>query len=266
MGPREKRFDADAQLGQLFLLTLELLLHFRALLSQLLPATFHLFRAALQPQKFLDGEARELLLVAVDCKGNILLEALHLGRQMLRCLAALLLLRRDRLETSSLANELGLGLTKVLFQEERSILDRVDHSVSVGLFNVVMRDDYVTKPFSIRELTARVDALVRRTSGRSEKSFRFGEWTVEPAKLQATQGGESCELTPRELDLVALFVSEKGRVVSRRVLLKEVWEMAKVDEVETRTVDMHIAKLRKKLDPDGRLILTVRGAGYRYRG
>ena len=127
-------------------------------------------------------------------------------------------------------------------------------------------DDYVTKPFSIRELTARVDALVRRTSGRSEKSFRFGEWTVEPAKLQATQGGESCELTPRELDLVALFVSEKGRVVSRRVLLKEVWEMAKVDEVETRTVDMHIAKLCKKLDPDGRLILTVRGAGYRYRG
>lgn len=127
-------------------------------------------------------------------------------------------------------------------------------------------DDYVTKPFSIRELTARVEALVRRTSRRSEKSFRFGEWTVEPAKLQATQGGESCELTPRELDLVALFVSEKGRVVSRRVLLKEVWEMAKVDEVETRTVDMHIAKLRKKLDPDGRLILTVRGAGYRYRG
>ena len=57
----------------------------------------------------------------------------------------------------------------------------------------------------------------------------------------------------------------KGRVVSRRVLLKEVWEMAKVDEVETRTVDMHIAKLRKKLDPDGRLIFTVRGAGYLYR-
>ncbi|TDI39233.1 MAG: response regulator transcription factor [Acidobacteria bacterium] len=127
-------------------------------------------------------------------------------------------------------------------------------------------DDYVTKPFSIRELTARVEALVRRTSGRSEKSFRFGEWTVDPATLQATLGGETCELTPRELDLVALFVSEKGRVVSRRVLLKEVWEMAKVDEVETRTVDMHIAKLRKKLDPDGRLILTVRGAGYRYRG
>ena len=127
-------------------------------------------------------------------------------------------------------------------------------------------DDYVTKPFSIRELTARVEALVRRTSARSEKSFRFGEWTVEPATLQATRGGESCELTPRELDLINLFVSEKGRVVSRRVLLKEVWEMAKVDEVETRTVDMHIAKLRKKLDPDGRLILTVRGAGYRYRG
>ncbi len=127
-------------------------------------------------------------------------------------------------------------------------------------------DDYVTKLFSIRELTARVEALLRRTSARREKSFRFGEWTVEPATLRATLDGESCELTPRELDLVALFVSEKGRVVSRRVLLKEVWEMANVDEVETRTVDMHIAKLRKKLDPNGRLILTVRGAGYRYRG
>ncbi len=126
-------------------------------------------------------------------------------------------------------------------------------------------DDYVTKPFSIRELTARVDALLRRTSARSEKSLRFGEWTVEPATLQATLDGESRELTPRELDLISLFVREKGRVLSRRVLLKEVWEMAKVDEVETRTVDMHIAKLRKKLDPNGRLILTVRGVGYRYR-
>ncbi len=130
-------------------------------------------------------------------------------------------------------------------------------------------DDYVTKPFSIRELTARVEALVRRTSARQSKSIAFGVWTVDPATLTATcnsKGGDSCELTPRELALIALFVRERGRIVSRRMLLKEVWEMSKADEVETRTVDMHIAKLRKKLDPDTTLITTIRGAGYRYVG
>ena len=70
----------------------------------------------------------------------------------------------------------------------------------------------------------------------------------------------------RTVEDLARYFKRRPGVVSRRVLLKEVWEMSKVDEVETRTVDMHIAKLRKKLDPDGRLILTVRGAGYRYLG
>lgn len=127
-------------------------------------------------------------------------------------------------------------------------------------------DDYVTKPFSIRELTARVEALLRRTSGRQSQSIAFGSWTVDPATLTASCNGESRELTPRELELIALFVREQGRIVSRRTLLKEVWEMASVEELETRTVDMHIAKLRKKLDPGGELIATVRGAGYRYVG
>ena len=127
-------------------------------------------------------------------------------------------------------------------------------------------DDYVTKPFSVRELTARVEVLLRRTDARQEKEIRFGAWTVDPGTLSASHNGERRELTPRELELIALFVRERGRIVSRRTLLKEVWEMARVAEVETRTVDMHIAKLRKKLDPDGQLILTVRGAGYRYTG
>lgn len=127
-------------------------------------------------------------------------------------------------------------------------------------------DDYVTKPFSIRELLMRVEALLRRVgvSNDPPETIPFGPWTVEPQSLRASDNGDVRELTPRELELVALFVRERGRVVSRRTLLKEVWGMSHADEVETRTVDMHIAKLRKKLDPDVELLTTIRGAGYRF--
>ena len=138
--------------------------------------------------------------------------------------------------------------------------DDVVHGLRLGA------DDYVTKPFSIRELTARVEALLRRT-GRleAEQSFAFGPWQVDGVGLRATHGGRDAQLTAREVDLLRLFARERGRVVSRRRLLQEVWEMANVEQIETRTVDVHIAKLRKKIDRDGAesLIRTVRGAGYR---
>lgn len=130
-------------------------------------------------------------------------------------------------------------------------------------------DDYVTKPFSIRELLARVEALLRRAGKLSsaQEKFEFGRWEVDAASLRATAGDEVLELTPRELGLLALFSREKGRIISRRALLQEVWGMAHADHVQTRTVDMHIAKLRRKID-DGEdsIIETVRGAGYRFNG
>ena len=126
----------------------------------------------------------------------------------------------------------------------------------------------MTKPFSIRELLMRVEALLRRVGAvdATPEKILFGPWTVEPASLRASANGDVRELTPRELQLVVLFVRQKGRVVSRRTLLKEVWGMSHADEIETRTVDMHIAKLRKKLDPDVKLLTTIRGAGYRFDG
>ncbi len=140
-------------------------------------------------------------------------------------------------------------------------------------------DDYVTKPFSVSELIARVEALLRRSQAdggemneaSSEPAdalpFTFGEWQIDPEQRAAQRAEQSVALTTRDLEILACFVRERGRIVSRRLLLAEIWGYPDPERVETRSVDMHIAKLRKKLGPDdGALIETVRGEGYRYRG
>jgi len=134
-------------------------------------------------------------------------------------------------------------------------------------------DDYVTKPFSVAELVARVEALLRRSGLIETESqddptpFAFGQWTVEPGERAATLDRETIELTSRDLELLLFFVKEQGRILSRRRLLGEVWGYPDPERVETRSVDMHIAKLRKKLGEEtGALIETIRGEGYRFRG
>jgi two-component system response regulator RegX3 len=128
-------------------------------------------------------------------------------------------------------------------------------------------DDYVTKPFSVSELLARVEALLRR-SGRSgpraeAAAFALGGFEVDPERRVARRDGREVTLTRREVEMLALFAAERGRIVSRRRLLRDVWGFAGADRVETRTVDMHVAKLRRKLGPGRDLIETVRGEGYR---
>lgn len=133
-------------------------------------------------------------------------------------------------------------------------------------------DDYVTKPFSIAELIARVEALLRRSGTGSteavpDEPFRFGRWSIDPSALFAKRDEHTVEITPRELDLLLALVTRPGRIVSRRSLLCEVWGYPDPDRVETRTVDMHVSKLRRKLGfDDPTLIETIRGEGYRYSG
>lgn len=135
-------------------------------------------------------------------------------------------------------------------------------------------DDYVIKPFSIAELLARVESLLRRAGvsepeESSSEPFEFAHWSIEPTELRATSSSSDaeCELTRREVELLSSLSSQRGRIVSRRSLLVEIWGYPDPDRVETRTVDMHIAKLRKKLDgPDSSLIETIRGEGYRFSG
>jgi len=128
-------------------------------------------------------------------------------------------------------------------------------------------DDYVTKPFSVAELVARVEALLRRTGklARAKPApFAVGAWRVDPETLRAEREGESVGLSRLEFDLLALLARESGRIVSRRMLLQEVWGYDTPERVETRTIDVHVANLRKRLGDEGRRrIETVRGEGYR---
>ena len=125
-------------------------------------------------------------------------------------------------------------------------------------------DDYVTKPFSVRELLARVQALLKRSTRAETETFRFGPFEVNPRHGRARSERLEVELSSREVQILRLLAEEPGRIIGRRILLREAWGMSNVENVETRTVDVHIAKLRKKLGSEGEtLVETVRGQGYR---
>ncbi len=126
-------------------------------------------------------------------------------------------------------------------------------------------DDYVTKPFSSRELTARVRALLRRTAGYQEPSvlLRRGDLVIDLEQRKVTCGGRAIELTATEFRLLHFLASHPGRVYSRGELIDNV--LGRDVEVLDRTVDVHILALRKKLGKHGALVETVRGFGYRFQ-
>ncbi len=130
-------------------------------------------------------------------------------------------------------------------------------------------DDYVTKPFSVLELLARIEALLRRAEPRSAggpdlKVERFGTVEVDPSTREVLREGKPVALAPKEFDLLWALLERDGKLASRLELIREVWGYP--DTVLTRTVDTHIGELRRKLEEDAsnpRHILTVRKAGYR---
>jgi two-component system response regulator RegX3 len=125
-------------------------------------------------------------------------------------------------------------------------------------------DDYVVKPFGLRELIARIRAVTRRTSSRgfSAGSLRVGALEVDERSRRATLEGRELELTPKEFDLLAALARDPGAAISRRRLLEEVWETTWYGSA--KTIDVHVAALRRKLGDPG-WIETVRGVGFRLR-
>ena len=128
-------------------------------------------------------------------------------------------------------------------------------------------DDYVTKPFSPRELRARVKAVLRRTGEDAPPAYTFGDCEVDFARCELRRGGKPVELTALEFKLLAAFVRHRGRVLRREQILDLVWGRGTF--VTDRVVDNHIVTLRKKIEPEPsqpRYVVSVRGMGYRFDG
>jgi two-component system alkaline phosphatase synthesis response regulator PhoP len=126
-------------------------------------------------------------------------------------------------------------------------------------------DDYVTKPFSPKELVARIKALLRRAKEPvPEEVMTVGRLAVDVGRHVVEVEGKAVELTAKEFDLLTALLQAKGRVLSREMLLDRVWGLEPSLEIETRTVDVHMGQLRKKLKREARRLVTVKNVGYRF--
>lgn len=129
-------------------------------------------------------------------------------------------------------------------------------------------DDYVTKPFSLRELMARVKSVLRRTEERTKDltSYSFGQVELDFKKYEAKKKGKKLELTPLEFQMLKLFIQRKGEVITRDDFLDKIWGEDNT-YVSFRTVDSHIANIRKKIEDDPsspKHIISIRGVGYKF--
>jgi len=129
-------------------------------------------------------------------------------------------------------------------------------------------DDYVPKPFSIQQLVLRIEAVLRRSQVGAEmaRTLRIGEIEIDTDNFCGVKDGNEIAFTKREIEMLSYLAQNSDRPVSREELLAKVWGYARNLDIETRTVDIHIAKLRRKIEADSKapeLLITVRGAGYR---
>jgi two-component system phosphate regulon response regulator PhoB len=126
-------------------------------------------------------------------------------------------------------------------------------------------DDYMVKPFSPRELVARVKAVLRRGQGQDTPPVkRVGTLEVDEGKHQVAVAGTAVELTVKEFDLLCALMRANGRVLNRDQILETVWGYSNAVDIESRTVDVHIRRLREKLGKEYKRIVTVKGVGYRF--
>ena len=129
-------------------------------------------------------------------------------------------------------------------------------------------DDYITKPFSIRELYARIKALLRRSNVKYDNEIlRFGNITLNLQTREVLKHGKKLDFTLKEFEVLKLLIQNKGKILTREILLDKIWGYEYVGE--TRTVDVHIRHIRKKIEEDDKkpiYIQTIRGVGYKFIG
>jgi two-component system phosphate regulon response regulator PhoB len=208
---------------------------------------YHLAKAGYRVTTAASG-TDALKAVAAEPPDLIVLDLMLPGRSGLELL--------DELRARSDTREVGV----ILLTARREEADRIK-GLAAGA------DDYLTKPFSPEELVLRVGAVLRRLRSPAASAggavLRAGPITIDRTALAVTVDGEPLELTRIEFKLLLLLAERRGRVQTRPQLLETVWE-AQAD-IQTRTVDMHVQRLRTKLGEAGHLLETVRGFGYRLR-
>lgn len=170
----------------------------------------------------------------------------------------------------------GLAVCKELRQKSAQMpilmLTAKDDVVDKVLGLEMGADDYITKPFSLRELEARIKSVLRRSraaaadgDGHDEAPIVYGNLRIDPVRREVTISSRHIELTPKEFDLLRLFAANPGRVFPRKYLLEKIWDYSY--EGYDRTIDSHINRLRAKIEenPDNpQLVLTVWGIGYKF--
>ena len=197
--------------------------------------------------------------VAVEARGDLVLDRLE-KRPAAAVILDLMLPGLDGLDVlKQIRNrESTRGLPVIVLTAKGDEVDRI-----VGL--ELGADDYIPKPFSPREVVLRLKALLRRTEGQSDQErLSSGSLTLEVEAHRFLLGEEEVPLTATEFRLLHLLMKRAGRVQSRDALLSDVWGYS--DDVDSRTVDTHIRRLRRKLGEESRRIETVVGVGYRFRG
>ena len=149
--------------------------------------------------------------------------------------------------------------TPVILLTARARESDKEHGLDIGA------DDYVTKPFSLRELRARIRAQLRRSASGGERVVRFADCELDVDRAELRRGGERVELTAQEFRILQVFVRSAGRVLSREQLIEAAWGPGIA--ITDRAVDTHVFNLRRKVEADPgepRVLLSVRGLGYRF--
>jgi DNA-binding response OmpR family regulator len=206
--------------------------------------TFHLEREGYQVLKCSTG-TEALSQVRMSPPDLLLLDLMLPGMDGLE------ICRRLRQEPAT------ASLPIVMLTAKREEVDRV-----LGL--ELGADDYIVKPFSPKEVVARIRAVLRRSRPPTgDAPTAIGNLLIDVARHTVRVAGVPAVLTPKEFDLLRALVEARGRVLTREFLLERVWGYAAASEIESRTVDVHVRRLRVKLRGEGYRIVTVKGAGYR---
>lgn len=167
---------------------------------------------------------------------------------------------RDGLQVLRTIREKGIKSPVLVLTARDTLQDRV-----LGLDSGA--DDYLVKPFAFAELLARIRALVRRRRENDAPRLSVGDLVLDLITRKVTRGGKPVELTVREFELLEFLIRHQGQVVSRETLARDVWKEVSRTTSLDNVIDVHIARLRRKVDPEqaARLIHTVRGVGFMLR-